>query len=242
MPDSSQGNTFTKFPLLPKELRLKIWNYAFSPRIISFHRDRDRGRFASTIPVKFLALTTLSPSLEILPRVCAESKAVSRKRYMDWPVWDIRANVSTIKFDPDNDVVYFSHEFARNVDHTLLREFAGQYPTETKQIKTLALPAVFSSIAISGVDVLKSLRLFESLTELVIVLGYSHRKTFAEGILVQSVSRSVAWGEKPESGQEAWVLPDGVEETLKSLKRDHWPDWKIPKVLVARFLDEVLRV
>lgn len=189
-----------------------------------------------------MALTTLSPSLEIVPRVCAESFAVSRKRYMDWEVWDIRKNVSTTKFDPDHDVVYFSHEFARNIDHVLLREFADQYPTQAKQIRTLALPAVFSSVAISGMDVLKSLRRFENLRELVIVLGYSHGPVFVEGRPFLSVSRSITWGERSESGREVWVLPGGVQEALEFLKREHWPDWKIPKVSVAKFLDDVLSV
>lgn len=241
MLDSSQA-TFQLFPLLPKELRLKIWNYALSPCVISFHRDRDRGRFADKRTVKFMALTTLNPSIEIIPRVCAESFAFSQKRYMEWEVWDIRKNVSTTKFDPDHDVVYFSHEFARNIDHMLLREFASQYPTQAKIIKTLALPAAFSSGALSGMDILKSLRLFESLTELVIVLGYSYGRGLVESIPVPGISRSVIWGEGSEIGRDAWILPDGAQEGLETLKRVHWPDWKIPKVSVAKFLDEVLSV
>jgi hypothetical protein len=110
--DSSQGDTFTLFSLLPKELRIQIWNYALSPRVISFHRDRDRGRYVSARAVKFMALTTFNPSLEIIPRVCAESLTIFQKKYMEWDVWDVRKGVSTTKFDPDHDVVYFSHGFA----------------------------------------------------------------------------------------------------------------------------------
>jgi hypothetical protein len=186
-----------------------------------------------------MALTTPNPSLEIIPRVCAESFAVSQKRYMEWEVWDVRKGVSTTQFDPDHDVVYFSHEFARNIDHILLREFASQYPIQTKRIKSLALPAVFSSGAISGMDVLKSLRLFETLTNLVIVLGYSYSKGSNS---VSSISRSVMWGERSESGEEVWELPEGVQGALETLKRHNWPEWKTPKVSVATFLDEVLRV
>jgi hypothetical protein len=240
MQSSSQGDTFTKFPLLPKELRLKIWTYALTPRVISFHRDRDRGHFVGDRAYKFMALTTLNPSHEIIPRVCVESSAISQKRYMDWEVWDIRKNVSTTKFDPDHDVVYFSHEFARATDHLLLRDFAGQFSTQIKHIRTLALPAVFFSDAIAGMDVLKSLRPFDNLTELVIVLGYSSGQGLVGSI--PGISRSVAWGERSQSETEVWMLPDGVQQALELLKRENWPDWKIPKVSVAKFLDEVLSV
>jgi hypothetical protein len=242
MSSSPKSGTFAKFPFLPKELRLKIWNYALSPRVISFHRDRDRGRVVDIRAVKFVALTTPNSSLEIIPRVCAESFALFQKRYLEWEVWDVRKNVSTTRFDPNHDVIYFSHEFARNIDHVLLREFAAQFPTQVTEIKTLALPAVFSLKTISGNEALKCLQLFKALSELVIVMGYGRRQSPEEGILLPSISRSTALGQGSESGREVLVLPDGVQQALELLKRNHLPDWKVPKVSVAKFLDEVLSV
>lgn len=242
MPISSQGDTFTLFPLLPKELRVQIWNHALSPRVIPFHRDRDQGRFAGTRPAKFMALTTFNPSLEIIPRVCAESLAIFQKKYMEWDVWDVRKGVSVTKIDPDQDVVYFSHGFAGNIDHKLLGEFASQYPIQTKRIKTLALPAILSSDAISGVEILKSLRLFPCVNKLIIVLGHTYGPGLQGGDPVLDFSRSMLWGERSESGRGVWNLPDGAQDALETLKREQWPDWKIPEVVIAKFLDDVLSV
>ena len=191
-----------------------------------------------------MALTTLSLSHEIIPRVCAEATAIFQKRYKEWQVWDIRRNMSSIKFDQEHDVVYFSHEFARNVNHQLLHEFALQFPAQTKQIRTLALPAVFFSGAKEGMDVLRSLRYFEHLTELVIVLGYSAGQGLAGNIpgMQSSALWAALWAESSERGHQNWVFPDAVDCSLEYLKQDYWPDWKIPRVSVVTFLDEVLNV
>jgi len=122
----------------------------------------------------------------------------------------------------------------------LLREFAAQYPIQTKQIKTMAIPAMFPSVVLSVVEVVKSLRLFEGLTELVIVLGYTARPANEEGIAAPIFSPSGMWGEGSNSGREIWALPDDPNEALQSLKRESWPDWKIPTVSVTRYLEGVL--
>jgi hypothetical protein len=189
-----------------------------------------------------MALTTFNHSLEIIPRVCAESLAIFQNKYMEWDVWDVRKGVSVTKFDPDHDVVYFSHGFAGNIDHKLLGEFASQYPIQTKRIKTLALPAVLSSDAISGVEILKSLRLFQSLTKLIIVLGHTYGRGIEGNIPALNFAWSMVWSGGSDASKEVWNLPGGAEDTLETLRRDQWPDWKIPKVAIAKFLDEVLSV
>jgi hypothetical protein len=123
-----------------------------------------------------------------------------------------------------------------------LEEFASQYPIPAKRIKTLALPAVLSSDAISGVEILKSLRLFQSLNKLIIVLGHTYGPGLEGNTQALSFSWSMLWNERSEGSKGVWNLPDGAQDALEALQKEQWPEWKIPKVAIAKFLDEVLQV
>jgi hypothetical protein len=234
---SLQNGTFSLFPLLPKELRAQIWNYALKPSVVTLYRDRDRGRYANSKAITFVAVTIFNPSLETIPRVCAESLAVFKKRYNQWDVWDVRKSVSSINFGPAHDVLYL-HRTTNDVDHRLLDEFASQYPTQAKQIQTLALPASLSSGSTSGIEILKALHEFEALKKLVIVLGqaYGSREAYQTPFLWSGM-----WSELSE-GYGVWDLPDGPQDALTKLQKEQLPDWKVPRVSVAKFLNDVIRV
>jgi hypothetical protein len=230
--------TFTLFSSLPKELRLQIWALALEPCVITLHRntDRNRGRYyfpfnAVTIKIPlFMTLTTCHPSLDVIQRVCAESKLFCRRRYMELGVWDIRKNCLGTHYDPNRDVVYFSH----HINPLVLQDFAAQYPVETSCMETIALPGRISSTVFSRTDVLATLHVFEKLKEVIIVLGNATR---GHGHIYEPGQRESWLGgdQKP-----VWTLPDDAERVLERIKREKWPDWKPPIVTVVASQEDIL--
>jgi hypothetical protein len=230
MSDLVQPDTFHLFALLPKELRLQIWNYALKARVIPLHRTSDpfKGRgvyFHMRIStVGFMALTTNHPSLDILRHVCPEAQLVCRRRFVDFDVWDLRKNCLGTLYDPARDVVYFSH----SIDAGTLEEFAAQHPLQASRCRFLALPGIISSVRASRREILATLHTFENLVEVIIIVG-------SAGVDGDGVS----WlGGTEMKGR--WELPRSAEETLEQLKNDMWPDWKIPIVTVVRSQEDIL--
>jgi hypothetical protein len=77
---------------------------------------------------------------------------------------------------------------------------------------------------------------------LIIVLGHTYGRGIEGNIPALNFAWSMVWSGGSDASKEVWNLPGGAEDTLETLRRDQWPDWKIPKVAIAKFLDEVLSV
>lgn len=225
-------DTFTLFSSLPKELRLQIWEASLNPTVIVLHRSRDRTRYYfpfSAVAFKspsFMSLSTDDRSLDVIPRVCAESLLFCQKRYMELEVWDLRRNRLGTYYDPHRDVIFFSH----HISPALLQDFADQYPVETSYMETIALPGRISPAMFSRADVLTALHNFENLKEVIIVLGSASDDRHESG-----VPHGDTWLENP-----LWTLPDDAQRVLQRIKAEKWPDWKPPRVAIVGSQEDIL--
>lgn len=149
---------------------------------------------------------------------------------MDLQVWNVQKNHMGMPFDPARDVVYFSYA----VNPSTLIDFEAQYPIEASKIRTIALPRTISPDNSSRHDILAALHFFEQLTEVIIVLGITRSET---GSRVGTDS----WEGGLFTGRDRWTFPRSVEESLEKLKKERWPDWKLPVVTIVNSQEDIMR-
>lgn len=68
---ANSGQTFTMFSLLPKELRLSVWDHALTPRIISVYRREDSSDQIA-MQLAFLSQAETVPVVIWIALACAE--------------------------------------------------------------------------------------------------------------------------------------------------------------------------
>jgi hypothetical protein len=227
MSDPTPANSFHLFALLPKELRLQIWNSALENRVIPLYRINDsvKGRgilYPMRIAIAgFMALTRSHPSLETFRRVCPEAKAVCDRRFMVLEVWDARKMGFGTPYDPLQDILFFTH----SIDASILLDFATLHPMEATRLHTIALPSLITSERVSRRETLAALHAFDNLEEVIIVVGNAPNET------------TVSW--LGAIGKDPWVLPHSAEETLAQLRMDRWPDWKLPTVTLVLCQEDI---
>ena len=231
------ADTFTLFSSLPKELRLQIWGATLNQTVIVLHRSSDRARYYfpfSDVAFKspsFMALTNHDPALDTIPRVCAESLLFCRRLYMELEVWDLKKNRLGTYYCPHYDVVYFAH----HISPVLLQDFADQYPVETSSMETIALPGRISPAMFSRADVLTTLHHFESLKEVMIVLGGASLTDDRHDPRAPHGDTWLGGDTNP-----LWTLPDDAQRVLERIKIEKWPDWKLPKVTIVGSQEDIL--
>ena len=216
----SDEGAFVFFPRLPKELRVKIWEYALRPRVIPLHRSNARFNTFNRRSV-FLSLTTTHQCLQAIPRACAESLSVFRKNYRDWPIWNFQKTAYSTAYDPRNDVVFFTvHSHQR-----YLEEFILQYPEETRLMQTVALASCFTDGERYTASILAYLRAFENLREIFIVLGERRKPQNVSGV---------------DDDREPFIILEEAMKTLEGWKSERWPDWNIPVIRIVKSHHDIL--
>jgi hypothetical protein len=164
---SSQTPQFPRFPSLPKEIRLIIWELSLTPQLISVtsqispfiphHAPRFLYFLGGDPPFQNFTLddnirpnepyyTALSyPSSSTPPPLlstCQESRAVALgKGYVSWKVAN-EHNVTEVRemmWNPGIDVIYFrSQEEERQLFRDEIDLFCKQFPVQAAQIQRLA--------------------------------------------------------------------------------------------------------
>jgi hypothetical protein len=177
--------------------------------------------------LNWLALTTNYPSFDALNQACPESQFVCRRRFIEFEIWDVYKSRLGTPYDASHDVL----SFCSPVDASTLLDFVNQYPTETFRLRTLALPGILSPEQIPHRDLLACLHEFDNLVNVIVVIG-SARTTPASGSWQQDNQGNIR--EYPSE------LSYRVGETLRQMKNNIWPDWKIPVVTVVRSHEDIL--
>jgi hypothetical protein len=95
-------------------------------------------------------------------------------------------------------------------------------------MRAIALPGVLSPETPSRLETLAALHDFEKLREVVIVLGKAKPEN----------TTSVLW-QGGSALKTPWALPGGIEDALKQLKKERWPDWKLPTVSIVKSQEEI---
>lgn len=117
---SSIDQTFTVFPRLPIELRLKIWRYTFQPRVLTITeldvdgRDYwtcERERFAGRSVDIYCKSTCPVP---VALQVCQESRGEALRAYQ--LSFGTDNHPAIIYFNPDLDIVYPILHFVDEID------------------------------------------------------------------------------------------------------------------------------
>ncbi|KAF4637322.1 hypothetical protein G7Y89_g769 [Cudoniella acicularis] len=136
---------FTLFPQLPTELRLKIWEYATSPRVVEL--------VISSPPVNpfqdRFQYTPVPPRIEQVGmfHACQESRAIAKKRYILQPGLHPRL---LVPLHPENDIVLIPSLNA--LDEFLSPRFWRHQGEDFQAvgISTIAIDLKFQPAAISG--------------------------------------------------------------------------------------------
>ncbi|CAK7203884.1 hypothetical protein SEUCBS139899_006634 [Sporothrix eucalyptigena] len=188
LPSTNPLTSFTRFPDLPTELRLKIWQLSFVPRVVEVHRrkshyaDGDR----SSASAKWQSWSSNPPALA----VCYESRTLALEHYAA----NIRLAVNTpceragearldlhrrLYLAPHVDTLVVLGEFHVAQTVELLRHIWGQARAqphnEGRGLRRLALSA--SSIGHPGSGILLliySKNIFQDLDALTLVM-YAER-------------------------------------------------------------------
>jgi len=171
-----------------------------------------------------MALSTNHRSLDILQRVCPEAQLLCQRSYLEWEVWDTKKNQMGTPYSPERDVIYFSAQIGASI----LQDFADQFPLETSTMRAIALPGVLDPEKPSRLETLAALHAFEKLREVVIVLGKASPEN----------TTSVLW-QGGSALKSPWALPAGIEDALKQLKKERWPDWTLPIVTIVKSQAEI---
>ena len=179
----------------------------------------------------FMALTTSHRSLDVIRRVCAESQLFCGRLYKELDVWDVRNNCLGTFYRPGYDVIYFSN----HINPAQLMDFAALFPVEARGMNKIALPGRISSSMVSRPAILASLHDFENLNEVIIVLGNVAREN---GPRRASDTQTESW--LGGDNKTVWTLPDDAQRVLDNLKKERWPDWKLPSIRVVGAQEDIL--
>ncbi|KAL3425051.1 hypothetical protein PVAG01_04332 [Phlyctema vagabunda] len=204
---------FTVFHRLPKELRLLIWFHALVPRVISLHR-RDITSGNGTLA--FLSQAPTDPIVIWVALACVESCRVVQSQYLEWQLSDFFRDISNSMICPLHDVVYFPYEYHAP---TLL-SLTLKFPKQMQRLRALALPSESCNDSDDALQVLEILHDMENLKELIIVKK--------DGVK--------PWGES----ERVWVLPGDIKKSLAGLKKNKWPEWKLPVIKMVSTENEIL--
>ncbi|RDW87732.1 hypothetical protein BP5796_03426 [Coleophoma crateriformis] len=206
---------FTVFPLLPKEIRLRIWDFALVPRVIPIARREDACR-GDGIQFQILSSASHNPFVIWIALACAESFRVVNMRYYEWSIWDFFRDVTNSLISPLHDVIYLPYDLRGSTVQQLHQDFTAQ----TAFLRAIALSSTSTHGIGKPTELLEALHNFPRLEELVIV------KTNA----------GKDWGDE----NKVWQIPQDILNAMEILKKEKWPDWEIPLIRVVTAEGDVL--
>ncbi|KAI0834703.1 hypothetical protein F5Y06DRAFT_150314 [Hypoxylon sp. FL0890] len=186
---------FTLFPSLPAELRIKIWNESFLPRVVELHSQRFTVRKGRKWVLNDKVLIRYMEKIEWVSNcsnpaalsVCSESRTLAQNRYsVLLPVFRARSGKCiprTLYFDPSSDLlaVLGKANFMRLVE--LFRIIQEQDPSE-QGVRRFGLSIGYQS-QLAGLEFLVCWDkvLFDQLQEFVLLMYDEERPpaTFRDG-------------------------------------------------------------
>jgi hypothetical protein len=236
MTSSTTPFTFPQFPLLPAELRLKIWRLAISvpSRLIPLFHNSFNDNFILVLGLSprighdwslSTSAVTVSPTLKSIPFVCTEAYSVFKAS----PITALKHNITatrtlTTPYNPNLDIVLFS----QRVEPGTITAFTTTFPLPAAKTKRLAISSLKYPVS-----VLLELREMEGLEEVFVEwhrpspsAGEDWNDWWAEGL------------EKPYNTK--WELQEALTKVLDKF-RGKWPHWRVPIVTVIEHWDEILR-
>jgi hypothetical protein len=216
--------TFSYFCLLPKEIRFMIWEHLLEPRLIEleFHTYNldiwDPPRFlyllGGDFPYEHFTMESTERPAEpyytghLFPRRVTPPAGLAVHResrdfflsfgYRPWTLGIPLCKPMIVMWCPALDTILFPPD--RRCYPRYLEVFIQQFPTQLKELESIALPSLYwSHNSIFPID-LKLLFKFEALKEFVLLLSKEHERDF---IVV-------------EEGLEIWNQPDNRSWTLST--------------------------
>jgi hypothetical protein len=244
--------TFTLFPLLPKEIRLLIWEQTITPRVLSLHcKTYDTYGTGGAIEPFLLKLFVSSPKRNTFPftkadavdeivrfsishipllpalAVCNESREViiTGCGYKAWEVDDINGDSSYFLWNPKLDIIAFAGPHARLLPQLYAEIFYLQFPEEVEEVERLAVPSShWKESWGQRIDRAEHWVRFTALREMVVVVDEEFEKRCVRKIR-----------EEFYINREAWYIPNNIVPALEKGKEMR-PDveWRVPDVRAVR--------
>jgi hypothetical protein len=244
--------TFTLFPLLPKEIRLLIWEQTITPRVLSLHcKTYDTYGTGGAIEPFLLKLFVSSPKRNTFPftkadavdeivrfsishipllpalAVCNESREaiITGCGYKAWEVDDINGDSSYFLWNPKLDIIAFAGPHARLLPQLYAEIFYLQFPEEVEEVERLAVPSShWKESWGQRIDRAEHWVRFSALREMVVVVDEEFEKRCVRKIR-----------EEFYINREAWYIPNNIVPALEKGKEMR-PDveWRVPDVRAVR--------
>jgi hypothetical protein len=222
---SEMPSTFDPFSSLPLEIRLIIWDIAFTPRVISLLYDQlhwrcnpngsyDADSIRPELPndARFSIAEDDLPLISALS-VCLKSQNFAKKKgYRTWKLRNISDETKQVRGNPNFDVVCCGESWQPLVSvYTPSIELSRQFPLETTLIRYLALPSsqwwgIPEVDNVSFVD-------FKNVREICTVVDIPMEYTWAVGFKKNRV----------DTNQAPFILPDAVKDDFLK-EKNQWLD------------------
>jgi hypothetical protein len=246
--------TFTLFSLLPKEIRLLIWEQTITPRVLSLHcKTYDTYGSGGAIEPFLLKLFVSSPKrytfpftkadavdeivrfsishIPLLPAlaVCNESREaiITGCGYKAWEVDDINGDSSYFLWSPKLDTIAFAGPHPRLLPQLYSEIFYLQFPEEVEEVERLAVPTSHWKEAWGPrIDRAEHWTRFTALREMVAVVDEEFEKRCARKIRDEFYNSQHG---------EAWYIPNNIVSALEKGKEMR-PDveWRVPDVRAVK--------
>jgi hypothetical protein len=248
------AETFTLFPLLPKEIRLQIWEQTTTPRVLSLHcKTYDTYGTGGAIEPFLLKFFVSFPKRDTFPitkadavdeivrfsishipqlpalAVCNESREAIIKGcgYKAWEVDDINGDSSYFLWNPKLDIISLAGPHPRLLPQLYAEIFYIQFPEEVEEVERLAVPSSHWKEAWGPrIERAEHWTRFTALREMVVVVDEEFEKRCAREIRDRFY--------RSQHG-EAWYIPNNIPSALER-GRGMRPEvgWRVPDVRAVR--------
>jgi hypothetical protein len=170
MESNSQATSFTLFPRLPLELRLKIWQTMLpGPRTVNIQYKMKYDEFDGKKVSSFTGWTSFDP-VPVALHVCQESREESLKRYQT--SFGSYFHASKIYFDFSKDILRFGADDGSSKNIYLLDIFLGggyHGANDVEKVRSMIV-SINDDLYARRYFIWNEIRLFTSLEELKIVV------------------------------------------------------------------------
>lgn len=236
MSPSSSLTSFHHFPLLPTELRLKVWHYALlsPPRLIPL--------FYNAFTSSFILVLGLTPrnghdwsrshpssavpfALKSVPFACSEAYQLFKESDIVPLEHSIAATrILTTPYNPNLDVILFS----QRVEPGTISAFVSKYPLHAAKTRKLAISSLKYPVQVLG-EMIRMVDLDEVFVEW-------HKP---------SPSAGDGWNDWWAQGLEKpydtkWELQEALTKVLDRFRLE-LPSWRLPAVTVIEHWEEILK-
>jgi 2EXR family len=252
--------TFTLFPLLPKEIRILIWELAITPRVLSLHcKTYDTYGSGGAIEPFLLKLFVSSPKrytfpftktdavdeivrfsiahIPLLPAlcVCNESRQslITGGGYKAWEVDSIDGDSQYFLWNPKLDTIAFAGPHPRLLPQLYAEIFYIQFPDEAKEVERLAVPSSHWKDSWGPrIDRAEHWIRFAALKEMVVVVDVEFERACVRRVMEDDVYTG---------GVDPFSVPGDIMMALekgKAMRPD--VEWRVPDVRVVRDKNGIL--